>query len=144
MDVQEKATEVKSRVPIDGSTEDWSSKSIKDLMQAYDDYTALIRAYESEYIKEDGSFDLDALKRSADWDKYEQIVNYILPTIINKLVSTTDSEANNIKESLKDYGSGNILKMQHLSHLLIGMELEVLLVNVMYLILLLFMAQLVT
>lgn len=110
VDVQEKATEVKSRVPIDGSTEDWSSKSIKDLMQAYDDYTALIRAYESEYIKEDGSFDLDALKRSADWDKYEQIVNYILPTIINKLVSTTDSEANNIKESLKDYGSGNILK----------------------------------
>lgn len=110
VDVQEKATEVKSRVPIDGSTEDWSSKSIKDLMQAYDDYTALIRAYESEYIKEDGSFDLDALKKSADWDKYEQIVNYILPTIINKLVSTTDSEANNIKESLKDYGSGNILK----------------------------------
>ena len=110
VDVQEKATEVKSRVPIDGSTEDWSSKSIKDLMQAYDDYTALIRAYESEYIKEDGSFDLDALKKSADWDRYEQIVNYILPTIINKLVSTTDSEANNIKESLKDYGSGNILK----------------------------------
>lgn len=110
VDVQEKATEVKSRVPIDGSTEDWSSKSIKDLMQAYDDYTALIRAYESEYIKEDGSFDLDALKKSADWDKYEQIVNYILPTIINKLVSTTDSEANNIKESLKDYGFGNILK----------------------------------
>lgn len=110
VNVQEKATEVKSRVPIDGSTEDWSSKSIKDLMQAYDDYTALIRAYESEYIKEDGSFDLDALKKSADWDKYEQIVNYILPTIINKLVSTTDSEANNIKESLKDYGSGNILK----------------------------------
>ena len=110
VNVQEKATEVKSRVPIDGSTEDWSSKSIKDLMQAYDDYTALIRAYESEYIKEDGSFDLDALKKSADWDRYEQIVNYILPTIINKLVSTTDSEANNIKESLKDYGSGNILK----------------------------------
>ena len=110
VDVQEKATEVKSRVPIDGSTEDWSSKSIKDLIQAYDDYTALIRAYESEYIKEDGSFDLDALKKSADWDRYEQIVNYILPTIINKLVSTTDSEANNIKESLKDYGSGNILK----------------------------------
>lgn len=110
VDVQEKATEVKSRVPIDGSTEDWSSKSIKDLMQAYDDYTALIRAYESEYIKEDGSFDLDALKKSADWDRYEQIVNYILPTIINKLVSTTDPEANNIKESLKDYGSGNILK----------------------------------
>ena len=79
-------------------------------MQAYDDYTALIRAYESEYIKEDGSFDLDALKKSADWDRYEQIVNYILPTIINKLVSTTDSEANDIKESLKDYGSGNILK----------------------------------
>lgn len=110
VDVQEKATEVKSRVPIDGSTEDWSSKSIKDLMQAYDDYTALIRAYESEYIKEDGSFDLDALKKSADWDRYEQIVNYILPTIINKLVSTTDSKANDIKESLKDYGSGNILK----------------------------------
>lgn len=110
VDVQEKATEVKSRVPIDGSTEDWSSKSIKDLMQAYDDYTALVRAYESEYIKEDGSFDLDALKKSADWDRYEQIVNYILPTIINKLVSTTDPEANNIKESLKDYGSGNILK----------------------------------
>lgn len=110
VDVQEKATEVKSRVPIDGSTEDWSSKSIKDLMQAYDDYTALIRAYESEYIKEDGSFDLDALKKSADWDRYEQIVNYILPTIINKLVSTTDSEANDIKKSLKDYGSGNILK----------------------------------
>lgn len=110
VNVQEKVTEVKSRVPIDGSTEDWSSKSIKDLMQAYDDYTALIRAYESEYIKEDGSFDLDALKKSADWDRYEQIVNYILPTIINKLVSTTDSEANNIKESLKDYGSGNILK----------------------------------
>lgn len=110
VNVQEKATEVKSRVPIDGSTEDWSSKSIKDLMQAYDDYTALIRAYESEYIKEDGSFDLDALKKSADWDRYEQIVNYILPTIINKLVSTTDSEANDIKESLKDYGSGNILK----------------------------------
>lgn len=110
VDVQEKATEVKSRVPIDGSTEDWSSKSIKDLMQAYDDYTALIRAYESEYIKEDGSFDLDALKKSADWDRYEQIVNYILPTIINKLVSTTDPEANNIKEYLKDYGSGNILK----------------------------------
>lgn len=110
VNVQEKATEVKSRVPIDGSTEDWSSKSIKDLMQAYDDYTALIRAYESEYIKEDGSFDLDALKKSADWDRYEQIVNYILPTIINKLVSTTDSEVNDIKESLKDYGSGNILK----------------------------------
>lgn len=110
VDVQEKATEIKSRVPIDGSTEDWSSKSIKDLMQAYDDYTALIRAYESEYIKEDGSFDLDALKKSADWDRYEQIVNYILPTIINKLVSTTDSEENDIKESLKDYGSGNILK----------------------------------
>lgn len=110
VNVQEKVTEIKSRVPIDGSTEDWSSKSIKDLMQAYDDYTALIRAYESEYIKEDGSFDLDALKKSADWDRYEQIVNYILPTIINKLVSTTDSEANNIKESLKDYGSGNILK----------------------------------
>ena len=110
VDVQEKATEVKSRIPIDGATEDWASKSTKDLMQAYDDYTALIRAYESEYIKEDGSFDLDALKKSADWNRYEQIVNYILPTIINKLVSTTDSEANDIKKSLKDYGSGNILK----------------------------------
>ena len=84
------------------------------------------------------------MKKSADWDRYEQIVNYILPTIINKLVSTTDSEANDIKESLKDYGSGNILKNEHLSHLLIGMELEVLLVNVMYLILLLFMVQHVT
>ncbi len=110
VDAQEKATEIKSRVPVDGATEDWASKSIKDLTQAYDDYTALLRAYESEYIKEDGSFDLDALKKSADWNRYEQIVNYILPAIINKLVSTTDSEANDIKESLKDYGSGNILK----------------------------------
>lgn len=107
---QDVATEIKARVPIDGATEDWASKSTKDLMQAYDDYTAMLRGYESKYLKEDGSFDLDALKNSADWDKYEQIVNYILPTIINKLVSTDDEDASDIKESLKDYGTGNILK----------------------------------
>lgn len=108
--VQDVATEIKARVPVDGATEDWASKSTKDLMQAYDDYTAMLRGYESKYLKEDGSFDLDALKDSADWDKYEQIVNYILPTIINKLVSTDDEDATDIKESLKDYGTGNILK----------------------------------
>lgn len=107
---QDVATEIKARVPIDGATEDWASKSTKDLMQAYDDYTAMLRGYESKYLKEDGSFDLDALKNSADWDKYEQIVNYILPTIINKLVSTDDEDASDIKVSLKDYGTGNILK----------------------------------
>lgn len=108
--VQDVATEIKARVPVDGATEDWASKSTKDLMQAYDDYTAMLRGYESKYLKEDGSFDLDALKDSTDWDKYEQIVNYILPTIINKLVSTDDKDATDIKESLKDYGTGNILK----------------------------------
>lgn len=107
---QDVATEIKARVPVDGATEDWASKSTKDLMQAYDDYTAMLRGYESKYLKEDGSFDLDALKDSTDWDKYEQIVNYILPTIINKLVSTDDKDATDIKESLKDYGTGNILK----------------------------------
>ena len=41
-DAQDRATEIKARVPVDGATEDWSNKSTKDLMQAYDDYTAMI------------------------------------------------------------------------------------------------------
>lgn len=49
--MQDVATEIKARVPVDGATEDWASKSTKDLMQAYDDYTAMLRGYESKYLK---------------------------------------------------------------------------------------------
>lgn len=109
-DAQDRATEIKARVPVDGATEDWSNKSTKDLMQAYDDYTAMIKGYESNYVDENGNFDLNALKNSADWDKYEQIMNYILPTIINELVKRNDEDKSEIQDSLKEYGSGNILK----------------------------------
>lgn len=109
-DAQDRATEIKARVPVDGATEDWSNKSTKDLMQAYDDYTAMIKGYESSYVDENGNFDLNALKNSADWDKYEQIMNYILPTIINELVKRNDEDKSEIQDSLKEYGSGNILK----------------------------------
>lgn len=109
-DAQDRATEIKARVPVDGATEDWASKSTKDLMQAYDDYTAMIKGYESSYVDENGNFDLNALKKSADWDKYEQIMNYILPTIINELVKRNDEDKSEIQDSLKEYGSGNILK----------------------------------
>ena len=109
-DAQDRATEIKARVPVDGATEDWASKSTKDLMQAYDDYTAMIKGYESSYVVENGNFDLNALKKSADWDKYEQIMNYILPTIINELVKRNDEDKSEIQDSLKEYGSGNILK----------------------------------
>lgn len=109
-DAQDRATEIKARVPVDGATEDWASKSTKDLMQAYDDYTAMIKGYESSYVDENGNFDLNALKNSADWDKYEQIMNYILPTIINELVKRNDEDKSEIQDSLKEYGSGNILK----------------------------------
>ena len=109
-DAQDRATEIKARVPVDGATEDWASKSTKDLMQAYDDYTAMIKGYESSYVDENGNFDLNALKNSADWDKYEQIMNYILPTIINELVKRNDEDKSEIQDFLKEYGSGNILK----------------------------------
>ena len=109
-DAQDRATEIKARVPVDGATEDWSNKSTKDLMQAYDDYTAMIKGYESSYVDENGNFDLNALKNSEDWDKYEQIMNYILPTIINELVKRNDEDKSEIQDSLKEYGSGNILK----------------------------------
>ena len=109
-DAQDRATEIKARVPVDGATEDWSNKSTKDLMQAYDDYTAMIKGYESSYVDENRNFDLNALKNSADWDKYEQIMNYILPTIINELVKRNDEDKSEIQDSLKEYGSGNILK----------------------------------
>lgn len=109
-DAQDRATEIKARVPVDGATEDWASKSTKDLMQAYDDYTAMIKGYESSYVDENGNFDLNALKNSANWDKYEQIMNYILPTIINELVKRNDEDKSEIQDSLKEYGSGNILK----------------------------------
>ena len=104
----DKATELMARVPSDSSTQDWTTKSLEDLMSYYDDFTAMIRGYEKLYVDENGNFDIEALKKSASWDNYYEILNYTIPTIVNEIAKKKDDKTE-IPEELKSYGAGNLL-----------------------------------
>ena len=81
--------ELMYRVPNDGVENDWTSNDPEELKTAYDNYTAMINALEKKYVNDEDEFDIDALKASPDWPLYEEIMNYILPGIINAIQNTT-------------------------------------------------------
>lgn len=104
----DKAAELMARVPSDSSTQDWTTKSLEDLMSYYDDFTAMIRGYEKLYVDKNGKFDIDALKNSSSWDNYCEILNYTIPTIVNE-IAKKKTDKTELSEELKSYGGGNLL-----------------------------------
>lgn len=104
----DKAAELMARVPSDSSTQDWTTKSLEDLMSYYDDFTAMIRGYEKLYVDKNGNFDIDALKNSSSWDNYCEILNYTIPTIVNE-IAKKKTDKTELPEELKSYGGGNLL-----------------------------------
>ena len=104
----DKAAELMARVPSDSSTQDWTTKSLEDLMSCYDDFTAMIRGYEKLYVDKNGKFDIDALKNSSSWDNYCEILNYTIPTIVNE-IAKKKTDKTELSEELKSYGGGNLL-----------------------------------
>lgn len=104
----DKATELSSRVPSDSSVQDWTTKSLKDLMSYYNDFTAMIRGYEKLYVDKKGNFDIEALKKSYSWSNYCEILNYTIPTIVNAITKKKDGKTE-FPEELKSYGGGNLL-----------------------------------
>ena len=104
----DKATELSSRVPSDSSVQDWTTKSLKDLMSYYNDFTAMIRGYEKLYVDKKGNFDIEALKKSYSWSNYCEILNYTIPTIVNAIAKKKDGKTE-FPEELKSYGGGNLL-----------------------------------
>lgn len=104
----DKAAELMARVPSDSSTQDWTTKSLEDLMSYYDDFTAMIRGYEKLYVDKNGNFDIDALKNSSSWDNYCEILNYTIPTIVNE-IAKKKTDKTELSEELKSYGGGNLL-----------------------------------
>lgn len=104
----DKAVELMSRVPSDSSIQDWTTKSLEDLMSYYDDFTAMIRGYEKLYVDKNGNFDIDALKNSSSWDNYCEILNYTIPTIVNE-IAKKKTDKTELSEELKSYGGGNLL-----------------------------------
>lgn len=108
------AKELESRVPTDGVQNDWSSSTADELMTAYNDYSTMISAMEKKYVDSEGNFDLDALKASPDWEMYEQIMNYILPGIVNALQNKTEEQQIDLIYSInkEDYDySGQLLSL---------------------------------
>lgn len=77
--------EITSRVPTDAVLNDWDTADMASLVTAYNNYTSMVNAYQKQYVNDNGDFDLNALKKSPDWNDYEQIVNYILPSVVNAL-----------------------------------------------------------
>ena len=104
----DKAAELSSRVPSDSSVQDWTTKSLKDLMSYYNDFTAMIRGYEKLYVDKEGNFDIEALKKSYSWSNYCEILNYTIPTIVNAIAKKKDGKTE-FPEELKSYGGGNLL-----------------------------------
>lgn len=104
----DKAAELMARVPSDSSTQDWTTKSLEDLMSFYDDFTAMIRGYEKLYVDKNGNFDIDALKNSSSWNNYCEILNYTIPTIVNE-IAKKKTDKTELPEELKSYGGGNLL-----------------------------------
>lgn len=104
----DKAAELMARVPSDSSIQDWTTKSLEDLMSYYDDFTAMIRGYEKLYVDKNGNFDIDALKNSSSWDNYCEILNYTIPTIVNE-IAKKKTDKTELSEELKSYGGGNLL-----------------------------------
>lgn len=104
----DKAAELMARVPSDSSIQDWTTKSLEDLMSYYDDFTAMIRGYEKLYVDKNGNFDIDALKNSSSWDNYCEILNYTIPTIVNE-IAKKKTDKTEFSEELKSYGGGNLL-----------------------------------
>ena len=86
-----KCYELEDRVPTDAVENDWSGMDADDLEEAYNDYTLMITALEKKYVDDNNEFDFNALKNSPDWNTYEQIMNYVIPTIVNALQSQLGS-----------------------------------------------------
>lgn len=74
-------SEIMYRVPADGVENDWTTYEKDDLTLALDNYNAMVTQLEHLYVDEHGNFDLAALKASSDWETYQQITDYILPSI---------------------------------------------------------------
>ena len=124
--INEKQTELINRVPTDSVKTDWFSCSVKDLKAAYNSNVAILLGLEQLYVDDNNNFDISELKKhKSDWDLYDSIMSYTLPSIIAALHSkgTDGSEAitelnklfendpeNKInKEQFKITGNGNLL-----------------------------------
>ena len=120
--INEKLSELTNRVPVDTASTDWFSSSINDLKNAYNSNVAIIRGLEALYVDDDNNFDIEELKKhKSDWDLYESIMNYTLPSIVAALHSKGEDSKGAISEINKNYkdnknfekfiinGTGNLL-----------------------------------
>ena len=74
-------TEIKNRVPNENYQTDWSTLSDDELDNQLSLYEAQITGLEHLYVDDNGDFDLEAIKKSPDWDEYNSIKNYAIPNI---------------------------------------------------------------
>lgn len=95
-------SEIMYRVPADGVENDWTTYEENDLKLALDNYNAMVTQLEHLYVDEHGNFDLAALKASSDWETYQQITDYILPSIKAALQKKGVDTSTN--------GTGNLFK----------------------------------
>lgn len=95
-------SEIMYRVPTDGVENDWTTYEEDDLKLALDNYNAMVTQLEHLYVDDHGNFDLEALKASTDWETYQQIVDYIIPSIKAALQKQGVDTSTN--------GTGNLFK----------------------------------
>lgn len=100
-------SELRNRVPLDGCSTDWSTFRDQQLLEAQANYQAQLKGYEQFYVDEEGSFDEEALKSSADAKDYYQIRDVILPSIQieidNRNLPSSDNESGYIDSYKTDW-----------------------------------------
>lgn len=96
-------TELKSRLPNDGCSTDWSSFADEELANAKNDYLAQKKRYEDLYVDENGAFDYEALKNSPDFTDYDLIVNIIIPNIEIEMSNRELVNSDDYAEYLDDW-----------------------------------------
>lgn len=114
-----------NRVPSGGiDTDQWDEMGRDQLLEAQDQYEALVRGYESKFEDKNGVegykysdgtrilIDLDGLKESLYWDDYNITTTVILPNIqtaLDNLDTQIEETDQDLKEYYDIYANGYIL-----------------------------------
>lgn len=114
-----------NRVPSGGiDTDQWDEMGRDQLLEAQDQYEALVRGYESEFEDENGVegyeysdgtrilIDLEGLKESLYWDDYNITTTVILPNIqtaLDNLDTQIEETDQDLREYYDIYANGYIL-----------------------------------
>ena len=108
--LNDKLTELTNRVPVDTTGTDYFSLSMKDLQSAYTSNTAILAGLERTYVDNENNFNITELKKhKSDWNLYESIKNYTIPSITAAMQYKKDNGNDYEEGDFIPSGTGNIL-----------------------------------